>query len=236
MNLTLFLLKSLAVPLFIYACVVLALVVAEVRGDRRAQKLFKPTAALGFILLALMSGALSTLYGQIILAALVLCAVGDVALLARGKPKLFLLGMAAFALGHGLLVFAFAVSGQDMEGGWFNVGLYAGLAFSLILAVYFWRYIRPHLPADMKVPVMGYMAIIFAMILLAFSVGYGRPLWGIAAASALFATSDIFVARDRFISQRAWHPLVITPLYFAAQVIFALSIALQDIVDVMALS
>ncbi len=236
MDLTTLLLKSLALPLFIYACVVLALVVAEVRGDRRAQKLFKPTAALGFILLALICGALSTIYGQIILAALVLCAVGDVALLARGKPKLFLLGMAAFALGHGLLVYAFVVAGQDMQGPWLNVGLYAGLVFALILATYFWRYIRPHLPADMKAPVMGYMAIIFAMILLAFSVGYGRPLWGVALAAALFAVSDIFVARDRFTARRAWYPLVITPLYFAAQAIFALSIAVQDIVDVMFLS
>jgi len=71
-----------------------------VRDDRRAQFFFKPLAALGFVLLALQSGALETIYGQIIIGGLVACAIGDVCLLFRNSQKLFMGGMLAFAMGH----------------------------------------------------------------------------------------------------------------------------------------
>jgi len=52
------------------------------------------------VILALQFGALESTYGQFILAGLVACAVGDVFLLARKSQKLFIAGMAAFAIGH----------------------------------------------------------------------------------------------------------------------------------------
>ena len=39
----------------------------------------------------------------------------------------------------------------------------------------------------------------------------------------MFAISDMFVARDRFVKPDAKNAFAITPLYFGAQAIFALS-------------
>lgn len=83
-------------------------------------------------------------------------------------------------------------------------------------------YLRAHLPADMKVPVLIYTLIILAMVLL--SIWTGNLL--VIAAAVMFAVSDIFVARDRFVSESPRNALIITPFYFGAQAIFALSIAL----------
>jgi hypothetical protein len=41
----------------------------------------------------------------------------------------------------------------------------------------------------------------------------------------MFAISDMAVARDRFVTQTPANAFVITPLYFGAQLLFAVSVA-----------
>ena len=106
----------MAVSLFLYALVVLALLIAELREDRRAQFFFKPMAAFGFVILALQFGALESTYGKYILVGLIACAVGDVMLLSRKSQNMFLGGMAAFALGHLIYSFGFMVYGVELVG------------------------------------------------------------------------------------------------------------------------
>ncbi|WP_084169053.1 lysoplasmalogenase family protein [Hellea balneolensis] len=101
----------MSMSLGLYGLVVLALLLAELRQDRRAQFFFKPLAAIGFVILALQFGALETVYGKYILAGLIACAAGDVLLLSRKSQKLFMSGMAAFAIGHLGYVFAFLEHG-----------------------------------------------------------------------------------------------------------------------------
>jgi len=100
----------MTVSLFLYVFAVLALLVSELKEDRRAQFFFKPLAAFGFVLLALQFGALETVYGKYILAGFIACAVGDVFLLARKSQRLLIAGMAAFAFGHIIYSFGFMAS------------------------------------------------------------------------------------------------------------------------------
>ena len=203
--------------LALYAAFVAALTVAEYRGDKRAQYLLKPACALGFILIALMSGALESLYGQIILAGLCFCAVGDVALLSRTSMKLFLFGMIAFALGHIAYIFAFTHHGFNFTGKFDVKYSFFAAAFSLLASIPIISLIN----GPMKGPACIYAGIIALVILFAISTGHLM----IIIAAFLFAISDYFVGRDRFIIQKPWHAFAITPLYFGAQALFALSVA-----------
>lgn len=201
--------------IILYSVLVAGLVWAELGENRVEQITFKPLAALGFCALAISAGALSSIYGQLILAALVFCTIGDVALLSRTSNTLFQLGMAAFAIGH--VIYSVAFIQIAFQAIWAITAL---LVMSGIgLAVY--RYLRKSLSADMHIPVRVYMFIITAMVVTA----WGSQNQIVILAAMMFAISDMFVARDRFVSQNPRHALVISPLYFGAQALFALGIA-----------
>ncbi len=205
----------MTILLIIYALAVAALTWVEYKQNRKAQAWVKPLAALLFILIALGGGALYWQYGQWILWALLACAIGDVLLLSRDSPTKFKLGMAAFAIGHILYVVAF-VSLSGLAG-------LSPLALLPVLAggAYFY-WVRPKLPADMVVPVAVYSLIIIAMVITSFGV----PMIIVPIAAVMFAISDMFVARDRFVAEEPRNALAITPLYFGAQALFALSAAI----------
>ena len=212
-------LTPITISLYLYGAFVLALTTAEYRADSRAQWFLKPACALGFIIIALQSGALETFYGQVILAALCLCAVGDAALLSRKSQKLFLLGMTAFALGH--FAYAFAFFGPYMS----RIGTYTGLGLAALLVGVFKIFIWNNIPRDMRLPVSIYIIIIGLMLVLAVDYAFAAQIWVVGIAAIMFAVSDFFVGKDRFVERKSWHALVITPLYFGAQALFALSAA-----------
>ena len=202
----------MTVSLFLYTGIVLALLAAEYRQDNRGQRLFKPLAALGFILLALSFGALETLYGQLILTGLVFCAFGDVCLLSRKSQSLFIIGMAAFALGH--IFYCLAL--RQMDG----LSINHGIIWPVIIVVCaFFLYLRPKLDLMMQ-PMVGLYALIIGIMVI-YALGSGRLIP--ALAGVMFAASDMAVARDRFVKAEPINALAITPLYFGAQALFALS-------------
>ncbi len=200
--------------LLVYGFIVAGLVTAEYRRARAAQIILKTAAAIGFCAVALYSGALSSLYGQIILAALAFCALGDICLLSRDMPPLFQAGMAAFAAGHVLYVAAFAVFGVSYlycAAGFIMMALFSFLTF---------RYLKSHLPKVMIGPVAVYHIIITLMV----AAAIGTQNWALIIPALMFAVSDMFVGRDRFVMQGPVNALMITPLYFGAQALFALSV------------
>lgn len=212
----------MAVSLFLYAIVVLALLIAELRDDRRAQFFFKPLAALGFVILALQFGALESRYGKFILAGLVACAVGDVFLLSRKSESLFKAGMIAFALGHIIYIIAFGQQFYGLD----SLG-YSVIGITVLSALVFYVWLKPNLDNEMRGLTFIYIVIITLMV--AASVGrfnyylkYAAPLGAI-----LFAISDMFVAKDRFVTRNPKNALAITPLYFGAQALFAFSVWLE---------
>ena len=177
----------------------------------------KPIASLGFIVAALGFGALDSQYGKTIFVGLLLGALGDVLLLGQSK-RAFIGGLVAFLLGHVAYVVAFASLPQNM-----NYALAAG-AVTLAAFVVIARWVFPHAP-DMRVPIGVYMLVIGLMVALGFGAFRAGAPWMIPVGATLFAFSDIGVVRNRFVSpgfvNRAWG----LPMYYAAQLLIAWSIA-----------
>lgn len=183
---------------------------------------------MGFILIALLCGAEESVYGRLICAGLMACAVGDVLLLNRASPKMFQLGMLAFLLGHVFYGFAaLGVTTKTPPDDPFKTELNALalliVTFVLIGAYQFWRYLRPRLGTGMKPPVFAYMFVI-AFMVTAFWLKASTGFWLAPLAALMFAVSDIFVAKDRFVKAEAQNALFISPLYFGAQALFAISV------------
>lgn len=202
------------------AAAVAGLLRAEQKDDARLRGLFKPAASAAFVLAALASGALETPFGAAMFTGLVLSALGDVLLIARGE-RWFLAGMAAFGLGHLAYSYGFILGGL-------NFGYGAGIAGGLTLAAGL-IFLRPMRGAmgPMSAPVGVYVLVISAMV--AFSVAHFMAAgtdasFRLAAGAAAFAASDLSVARDQFhrraFINRAWG----LPLYYGAQCLIALSV------------
>lgn len=213
----------LIILILLYAAVVLALTFVEVKEVHRTQYFLKPLAALGFCLMAMLAGALSSLYGQIILGGLIACGVGDVLLLNRRSHKVFTIGMAAFALGHIFYIFAvfFLPLGNTMS-------VYPMIVITVLciqIPYLIFKSMKPHLASDMKWPVVIYTIIISVMLFFSLAK-IMSPFWSVSLAALMFAISDVFVARDRFIRPDPKNAIMITPLYFGAQALFALSVGL----------
>lgn len=204
-----------------FLCLVFAalLLVAEWRQDRRSVWIFKPLAALFFVLQAIVRGALASPYGTLVLAGLVLSAVGDVLLIPRERRALFRLGMAAFGLAHVTYAAAFllAVDPARAAGG----PLFA--AGAMALGFLSWRWLRPHLGGPDRPLVLTYIVLICTMLVTAGLGASGTAPWFVGAGAVMFAVSDLGVARDRFVRRAPANSALITPLYFGAQVLFALS-------------
>lgn len=174
----------------------------------------KIAASAGFILVALLGGALDTGYGRWVLAALALSAVGDAALLSHSN-RAFLAGLGAFLFGHVAYSVGFAVRGLA------GVPLAAALAVLVVPAVAVIRWLLPAVPPALRGPVAGYATVITVMVGTAIATAIEDPGTWIAVAALAFYLSDLAVARDRFVSPGLHNKLWGLPLYYAAQYVFA---------------
>lgn len=210
---------TLLPPAVLSIVAVTALVVCDYRGLRAGRYVFKPLAALAFLWLALSLGATQTVYGQWLLAALVLCMVGDVSLMFDSDPA-FLCGLSAFLCGHLLFAVAFTQLPANLTG-----LLVSAAPCALLLAGVAW-WLRPHVPQQMRIPVALYVLVITGMLLCA-GLTAGHPAAGLVIAGAWgFAVSDLAVARRQFVNPSPANGLWGTPLYFGSQMVLASSIAL----------
>lgn len=196
------------------------LLFAEARDAPMLKRIFKPAASIAFVLLALASGAMQSPFGLAILGGLVLCAIGDILLIPKGAAT-FLAGMGAFAAGHAAYIGAFAVGGVE-----FSLAALAGgavvAAAGMILVSTLWRTL-----GSFRAPVIAYTVIIAVMVAAAmahFTAAPGPEAGILVAAAAGFAVSDISVALDRFGKAAFINRLWGLPLYYAAQILFALSV------------
>ncbi len=213
-------LATLLPPAALSCIAVLALVLCDFRDIRSGRYMFKPLAAAAFVWLAVALGATSTAYGTWLLAALILCLVGDL-LLMPDDERFFLAGLAAFLCGHLL----FAVAFLQLPGN--PVGLAISSVPAVLLLVLVWRWLMPHVKREMQLPVTLYIVVITAMLLCAgLAAGHPGALLIIGGAWG-FACSDLAVARRQFILPASrlngvWG----TPLYFLSQMVLACSVAL----------
>ncbi|MDP7272523.1 MAG: lysoplasmalogenase [Candidatus Marinimicrobia bacterium] len=174
----------------------------------------KMAASTVFVLFAVYLDALESVHGKALMVALLCSWVGDLLLL-PGKSKWFLYGLVSFLLAHIAFALCFIQRGID-TGQLLLPGTGVGL---LVLVISYW--LLPHVEKEMKLPVLGYMAAIVVMVILAFTTHHHLPNAAIPVAACLFLVSDLFVARDRFVKKEAWNRIIGTPLYFGAQMMFA---------------
>lgn len=217
-------LTALAVPLNLYA---------DRAGRRGLEGAGKAGASLGFLLCALGApGALTSDAGRLTLGALALSALGDVLLLSRAERAL-LAGLGAF-LGAHLLYAGAALAWSPAPISWGAGGgaLLCALLCALLVGGAVVRRLSPRVPAPLRAPTWAYMCVISLMVAAAAgraaqggAQGAGAPL--LAAGALMFWASDLSVALDRFVEARwgtrAWG----IPLYYAAQVTFALALSLS---------
>jgi uncharacterized membrane protein YhhN len=197
------------------AAMVVALVWAE-SDERSIGRVLKGVASAGFIAVAISVGALETGYGRAVLVALALSWIGDL-LLSYSSTDAFRAGLVAFLLAHLAYVVAFLVRGVD---GIWAVTAGAGAAGAAIVV---WGWLRPHLRRPMRRPVAAYVVVISAMVTFAFGTVGHDPDPRIAAGAVAFFVSDLFVARNRFVSPGFVNRAVGLPTYYLGQVLLALS-------------
>jgi len=193
---------------------VAVLLLSEWRGARAGIWIAKPIASTGFLLAALAAGALGSTYGRFVLAALVLSWLGDVLLIPKAKTS-FLVGLVSFLLGHLAFAAAFVVRGvAPLALGVAALPL-AGAALSAL------RWLRPHVPDAMRIPVHAYVTVISAMVACAAGTVWaaGNPVLLLGA--LCFFVSDLAVARERFVENTIHNKLWGLPLYYGAQLLLA---------------
>ncbi len=182
--------------------------------------LFKMVASTGFIGAAICAFINAEtphpVYGGLILAGLFFSWWGDLFLIST-NARIFLMGVGAFFLAHVSYAAAFVALGVSPL---WMVGAAAALTVPAALML---RWLRPHL-GDMLNPVQAYVAMISLMAALAAGAAMGGAPWLVPAGAALFYVSDIFVARDRFVSPSPLNQFAGLPLYYAAQLALAFSI------------
>lgn len=195
-----------------------ATLVAERTGRRGVLFVVKPAASVGFLLVALGSGALESRYGAWVFAGLVLSLFGDVLMIFRDKTR-FLAGLVAFLLGHVAYIGGFAVEG--VAAAWAGVAS----AGAVIVAVPVLRWLLPHVDRGMCPPVLAYVIVISVMLVLAVGTRGAGHTALIVGGAALFYLSDLFVARQRFVTPAFVNRLVGLPVYYGGQLLLALSVA-----------
>ena len=192
---------------------------SEFRGVRLGVWVAKPLAAACFVLLGVLQTPFDGSYAFFVMAGLCLSWLGDVLLIPSHRPTVFLVGIGAFLAAHLAYCAAFVSVGMAPQ------GLLVAAVFMLPAAFAALRWLSPHLEGLFAAAVPVYVVVIGAMVVAASgtAVLLGRPDMGIAAVA--FAVSDIAVARERFVAPGFTNGAWGLPLYFAAQLLFASSIA-----------
>jgi len=207
-------------PWILLTIVALAVVLYAERTQRQPVIwVAKPLASVGFIGAAVANGAFETAYGNAVFMALIWSFVGDVLLIPRNHRPAFTFGLAAFLIGHIGYIVSFRVLGLDAT--WLAITAGALLLPALLV----FRWLKPHLPRGMVIPVALYITVITAMVAASVATWptVGMPL--VLVAAGLFYLSDVTVARQRFVVKSFANRLIGLPLYYAAQLVFVVTAA-----------
>ena len=178
-------------------------------------RLFKMTAATAVLVLVFARSPDPSLYLVLIVVALSASWIGDLALTFTGKSA-FAVGLAAFAGAHIAYITAF-VSRSRLD----LVTLTIWAAVMTVFAILVLRWLAPHRPKDLRIPIALYVVLISAMVAVAFASHATTPDIRIPLGAVAFAASDLFVARQRFVTKSRVNRVVGLPLYFTAQILFA---------------
>jgi len=178
-----------------------------------------PLSAL-FIIAACLQPHPNTKYAGSLLVGLGFCMGGDI-LLIFSQRRLFLLGLISFLLGH--VAYTVAIVGVSQVNFWTGIGA----AASIFVSSWIFMRLAPHL-GTMKLPVLAYVGVITLMLCAVWSIpgtvavpAAGKFMVFLGALS--FYISDIFVARQRFLTPAYSNRLIGLPLYYFGQFLLAFS-------------
>ena len=163
-------------------------------------------ASSGFVLAAVSSGALHSVYGRFILAGLIACWCGDVL-----GAEYFLTGLVSFCVAHMAFICAFIAKGVDWR------RLAAALLPMLIVVVTIVKWLLPHVEAPIEiVAVCAYCTAISLMALTAIGASKGPVGRLILAGAVTIYISDIFLARWKYVDFGTINGRFCYPLYYTA--------------------
>lgn len=202
------------------AAIITLAVGAALTDERRTRiaRFLKMTASTGVVVMLWTGTPTLSPYGWAILAALIASWIGDLALSFSGREA-FISGLLAFAAAHALYSVAFVVRSP--------VVLVVLIPMMVVMGLVGWRifsWLEPHAPGELTAPLIGYVAIISIMVGLAFATQGVVLDARIPIGAVVFAVSDVFVARQRFVSPGPWNRLIGLPMYFTAQLLFVASV------------
>jgi uncharacterized membrane protein YhhN len=183
--------------------------IAVTRANRRLRWVSKPAVILLLIGVALALHPSSSVQRYVFAGALLLCLVGDIALLR--DDRWFRAGLAAFLVAHLTYGGGFLLGGVNP---WL-LGAYA-VAIAIVSLGLGGRILRAILQSAGRgraQPVTAYLLAISAMVALAAASGKPPALAG----AALFYASDGLIAWNRFVRPLPWSPLPVIVSYHLAQ-------------------
>ena len=182
--------------------------VAVGSGRTLVEFVCKPAATVAFLATALVLDPACATERAWFVAALAACLVGDVLLMLPRDA--FLGGLAAFVVAHLCFTAGFVTVGGS--GTRLLVGAAAVALVAIPLATRFVRAMRATGQGGLVAPVVGYVAVIGAMVAAAIAGGNG---WGIAGA-VLFLVSDALIGETRFVAPRPWGAVAVMVTYHLA--------------------
>lgn len=183
--------------------------------------MFKTLASLCFFLPALwlVINGQRDLFSILLTLGFALSFTGDILLIKTSDKQLFLSGLLAFLLAHLAYSWAFIDAGIKR----YDLMITAVVVMAAMIGCYVWLF--RHLKGLMKTAVPAYLAAIGLMLITAMVTRHPMQQL-IVTGAVLFALSDLFVARQRFVSPGFNNRLIGLPLYYAGQ-LFLLSALLS---------
>lgn len=181
----------------------------------RVEQWAKPLTTMGVIGLAMASGGPSEEITWVVIA-LVLCLVGDVALLPRVDR--FVVGLGAFLIGHLAFIGAFVAHGVDEA----TLTGVAFVAAGLLIATVGMVIVRGATDHDrsLRSPVLAYLVVISAMA----AIGWGTGSPWIIIGSTAFVVSDSVLGWRQFVRPVRHGSLIVMVTYHLAIGSLALSL------------
>ena len=188
---------------------------SRVTVNDRVELISKPLTTIGAIAIAALADGprSATIVGVL---ALVLCLIGDVALLPAVDK--FVVGLAAFLLGHIAFIVMFALRGFDR---WTMSGV-AIVGVAALLGTAAVPIVRGASAKGLGIPVRAYLVVISSMCVLGWATGN----WLIMLGATAFIVSDSILGWGQFVAERRWMHLAIMVSYHVAIVSLALSLAI----------
>jgi uncharacterized membrane protein YhhN len=205
------------VPIALIATAVAAIAnwYSRVQRNDTIELISKPLTTIGAIAIAALAGGPASAT-TVTIVALTLCLIGDVALL--GAVDKFVVGLAAFLLGHIGFVVMFGLRGFDR---WTLAGI-AIIGCAVLLGTTAVPIVRGAAAKGFGVPVRAYLVVITSMCILGWATGN----WLIMLGSTAFIVSDSILGWGQFVAERKWMHLAIMVTYHAAIVALAASLAI----------